>query len=432
MDKFLSIKHVAWLFSILSIIAACESDKRFPPRGYIPNTPKTTEKLEAAYFWEPQNKINSSYWKDADFVEVSLSDIETHQLYDDGYLNMTGTYRGMLDFNKGADPKVKIKAGYDNTFLYILIEWKDTTSNPSYKTWLWNGPADKVKNDTTTGWTSQRNNDNFSLLFDLDNSDIKDVWKWSLAYTAPFDMALNLETDNQGTIIPIIPQTIARNAADESPRSGPMYEWNGERQEVILPDSTVKLLDPSYYLLDSKKQVLTGDIGAGQVIYNQTADCRYCHGENGNGIPDGFTNGGTLADVFTNKYSREGLIEFIGSSSHEGGGGQYFGKIENDSVKVENLITFLRGIAGIPGNLLIKPASNPEIKAILNISLGGIEKRNSAYKVLLQRKLISDNPNDISFFPGTSYTFSVRFSDNDEINYVGANAIELTFKSNDL
>jgi len=410
---------------------SCEADKRYPPRGYIPNTPKATEQLEAAYFWTPQNKINSSYWKDADYVEVVLSDISKQKLYPDGYLNMTGTYSGMKSFNKGKDPKVKLKAGYDNEYLYILVEWKDTTADASHMTWLWQGPSDKYKEDSATGWTSQRNNDNVLLLFDNTITDAKDVWKWSMAYTAPFDMALYLKADNGGNILDEH-KPLTRNASEENSRSGPMYEWNGVRQEITLPNGEVKVLDPAYYLSDNYKMPVPGDISQGETVFNVTADCKYCHGHNGDGISEGFSDGGLLADVFTNKYTREGLIEFIGSSQHEGAGGQYFGKIKNDSVKVENLITFLRGIAGTPGNLLITPESEPQIRAVTNIAVGGIEKKNKQYQVLLRKKLVSDNSNDISFDAGSTYTFSIRFSDNDEINYVGASDIELTFKSSEL
>jgi hypothetical protein len=427
--KKLGSKFILVLFA-LAVLMACESEKKYPPKGYLPVTPKATDKLEAAYFWTPQDKLSSSYWKNASYVEASLSDISKLKLYFDGYLNMTGTYHGMSGFNRGKDPKVKLRAGYDTEYLYIMVEWKDTTCNASYMTWLWQGPEDIYKQDTAIDWTSQRNNDNVVLLFNHENTSLKDAWKWSMAYTAPFDMALNLKADESGITDEVKP--LYRNSSNESPRSGPLYEWNGERQEVLLPDGTTKILDPAYYLLDENKQLYAGNVSQGEGIFNNTADCKYCHGYNGDGNAESFNDGGVLADVFTNKYSRQGLIDFISSSGHQGSGGQYFGRIKNDSVKVENLLSFLRGIAGVPGNVLVKPEGVPEINAISNISVGGIQKKNEVYKVLFKRKLVTENTNDVDFIPGNTYTISIQFSDNDEINYVGATGIELTFNTNEL
>jgi hypothetical protein len=422
-------KNILLVLLLLAAISACETEKRYPPKGYLPVTPKATEKLEAAYFWAPQNKLSSPYWKNASYVEVSLSDISKLKLYTNGYLNMTGTFRGMSSFNRGKDPEVTLKAGYDNEYLYVLVEWKDTTTNASYMTRLWQGPSDANKEDSASGWTTQRNNDNVVLFFNHENSTIKDAWKWSLAYTAPFDIALSLQTDADGNLNETRPLYL--NAADNNPRIGPKYEWNGIRQDVLMPDGSAKVLDPAYYLLDNNKMEYKGNISQGEVVFNTTADCKFCHGINGNGESEG-SDGGVLADVFTNKYSRQGLIDFINSSAHEGSGGQYFGKIKTDTVKIENLISFLRGIAGVPGNVLVKPESTPEISAQTNISVGGIDKKNSHYQVLFKRKLVTDNTGDIDFIPGNIYTISIQLSDNDEINYVGVSGIELTFMSNEL
>lgn len=415
----------------LTLIVACETEKRFPPKGYIPVSPEASENLEAAYFWVPQDKLNSSYWKDAKFVRLNLSDISTKNLYDDGFLNMTGTYDGLNDFNNGNDVEATIKAGYDSEFLYLLVEWKDTTANASNMTWLWYGPEDDLKSDSSTGWTSQWNNDNVSVIFENPDSENDDVWKWSLANTAPFDMAYNLKKDNAGNISDPVENTIIRNSNDNSSRSGPKYEWNGERQEIVLADESVKIIDPAYFIYDENKMEFKGDIEAGESVFNTKADCKFCHGHNGNGIPEGYTNGGALNSPFTNTYSREGLEEYIGSRGHEGSGTQYWGKIKNNPTDIENLLGFIRGIAGTPGNILIKP-ENIEVSAISNISMGGIEKRNTNYRVLLKRKLMPDSASDISFDPQKTYNLSLRFSDNDEINFVGAEGIKLIFNSNEL
>ncbi len=415
----------------LTLIIACESEKRFPLKGYFPITPGVSENLEAAYFWIPQDRLNSSYWKDAKYVTLTLKDISTKNIYADGYLNVTGTYNGTKDFNNGINPEATIKAGYDDKYLYLLVEWKDTTANPSYMTWLWEGPEDDLKSDSSTGWTSQRNNDNFLVIFENTDSESYDVWKWSLAYTAPFDMAYNLKMNNAGDISDPVENTIFRNSNDNSSRTGPKYEWNGERQEIVLADESIKIIDPAYYIYDENKMEFKGDITAGENVFNIIADCKFCHGLNGNGISGGYSDGGPLNHPFTNTFSREGLEEFIASRGHEGSGTQYWGQIKNSPGNIENLLGFLRGIAGTPGQILLKP-KNIEVSAISNISIGGIEKKNATYKVLLKRKLEPKNTSDIAFDPKKTYNLSLRFSDNDEINFIGTNEIKLIFNRNEL
>ena len=427
--KTILLKYFSILLFLVALTIGCESERRIPPRGYFPNTPIATEQLEAQYFWTPQDKLNSSYWKDANFVEVVLSNLEKDNLYGDGYLNMTGTYRGLSTFNQGRDPEVKIKAGYDDTYIYILVEWKDTTANASYMTWKFGGSEDKYKDDSATGWTSQKNQDNVTLLFDKNDGSGKDAWRWSLAYSAPFDMALNLNANADGFLedFEILGY---RNALSSESRIGPVYEWNGIRQDIATDDGSPKFLDPAYYLLDNYKMEISGDVIAGQNVYNAKADCKFCHGTNGN-ASDAINNSGSLNGEFLNKYTREGLLEFIKSSGHEGSGGQYWGKIATNSKEQNDLITFLRGISGTPGYVLEEPDSK-DIHAISNISVGGIQRRNSKYQVLFKRKLVAPESGDVSFSPNGTYKLSIQLSDNDEINFVGATNIELVFKSSEL
>ena len=420
------------LFTIVALIyfSACESEKRIPPKGYIPNTPESVEKLEAAYFWIPQDQLNSPYWKEANYVEITLSNGSIRNLYPDGYLNMTGTYNGLADFNRGDDAKATIKAGYDDEFVYLLIEWKDTTADASLASRIFNGPEDVRKQDTTGGWTSQRNQDNMLVFFGLPEGGY-DVWKWSMAYTAPLNLALNLSADASG-IVDGETEILHDNSSDGTSRSRPRYEWNGERQEITLSDGTRRLLDPAYYLLDDMKMDFEGDVEKGQKAFNVTADCRYCHGPNGNGISDGYTNGGALNDVFTNRYTREGIVELIDSPGHEGRGPQYWGRIKNDSAAVFDLVTFLRGIAGVPGNTIVPPSSEPDISALTNVGTGTVSTRNTSYQILLRRRLQNGNSEDVQFTPENTYTLSIRLSDNDEINFLESQNLELIFKSNSL
>ncbi|MBA7534497.1 hypothetical protein ES705_26745 [subsurface metagenome] len=414
---------------VLVIFCSCESEKRIPPRGYLPNTPKATEQLEAAYFWIPQDQLNSAYWKDANFVEIELGNLASGNLYEEGYLNMTGTYSGLSDFNRGNDSKLTLKAGYDDEYIYILAEWKDTTANASYMSWLFDGPEDPRKTDTTNEWTLQRNQDKLTLLFDLEGSNTKDVWVWSLALSAPFDMAFNLATNEQGNITGDL-ANVQRNSEEAGSRAGPAFEWSGERQEITLIDGTRKLLDPAYYLLDGMKTDFIGDPFKGRTVFNETGDCKFCHGINGNGDYTG-SDGGRLDKVSTLRYSRESLITFIESVGHEGSSDQYWGKIKTEEER-QNLIAFMRGIAGLPGNYILQPESEPDIKALNNIGTGSIDSRNSEYRLLLKRKLNTGINGDVTFSPENTYSFTIRLSDNDDINYIGNSGTQLIFKSKDL
>lgn len=423
-------RTLCYVIIVLSgVVFSCESEKIFPPKGYLPANSESTEMLEAPYFWIAQDNLDAAYWKEANYIDVPLSDVSIMQSYPDGYLNMEGTYNGLSDFNLGKNPFLTIKAGYDSAHIYILVEWKDTLVNASSKLWKWDGPEDPLKNDTINGWTNQGNSDKLTLLFD--NTTNTDVWKWDMALTAPFDMAQNLTASSDGNITEDS-SLFSVNSVDNEPRTGPEFEWNGVRQEIVLADGTKKLLDPGYYLLNEFKTEIPGDIAAGKNVFNVKADCRFCHGYNGDGDADGFTNGGSLQGIFINRYTREGLVEFISSSAHEGAGNQYWGRIKNNPEDILNLVTFLRGIAGLPGFVLIPPAMQPDIKALSNIGTGSIGKYGDTYQVLFIRELDTEYPEDITFNPSQEYTFSIRLSDNDELNYIGASNLKLIFKSNQL
>lgn len=424
------IKNLTYRISILFLITflSCETDKIIPSKGYLPSDGIKTESLNAGYFWITQGKLTSSYWKEADYVDVNVQSISTQNLYPEGYLNMTGTYNGLEDFNSGDAPNVKLKAGYDDAYLYILAEWNDISTDASNKTLIWDGPDDPLKMDSTAGWTYQENSDKFLIEFDHPDNT-KDVWLWDAALSAPLSMAFNMSMSRDGSITNDNNLNYSSNTNDLSVR--PIYEWNGERQELETSLGTT-ILDPAYYLLDTYKTHYIGNVASGKTIFNVTADCRFCHGPNGNGIPDDYTDGGSLQRKSLNRYSREGLIEFIESTSHEGRGNQYFGKIKSDTNAVNNLIAYIRGISGVPGNI-IHPPENKDVMAYSNISIGGVSEENTTYKVLFIRKLNNNNnSNDVQFNTESSYNFSVKISDGDGINYIGSGNIELKFKSNSL
>ena len=121
------IRHQALLFFVIvfSLLAfACE-DKYFakPP---LPKAPVETSTLEASFVSSAPMTLTDAYWKSADYLRVPVADLNKNALYSDGFLNMTNTFAGLSSFNKGNDPKVVMKAAYDNKTLYIYAEWIDS------------------------------------------------------------------------------------------------------------------------------------------------------------------------------------------------------------------------------------------------------------------------------------------------------------------
>ena len=79
--------------------------------------------------------------------------------------------------------RLKLKAAYDDDFLYILVSWQDDSYNISQGNWLYKGPPDPLKPGADRfGWTSQQNDDNLILSFTGDSGDL-DIWKWSLEWS---------------------------------------------------------------------------------------------------------------------------------------------------------------------------------------------------------------------------------------------------------
>lgn len=422
------------LILVVSVLVSCENVRLPPTIGYFPNTPKETSNLEAAYFWTPQNKLTSLYWKDADFVKLTLSSLKKNQLYGDGLINMTGMYNWISSPLKDT---VILKAGYDDENIYLLLEWNDSTSNASYQTYKYDGYADPRKPDESAiGWTSQKNSDNISLIFNVEGNTNKDIWQWNMAKSAPFNYAFNLSESEMGDItMDNDAELIQRNGTTS--RSQPNYEWSGVSQSITLYDGSKTIIDPAYYLLDDHKMSYEGDAIKGKDLFNteSKAHCSACHGYSGSGDFDDYeeppSNGGQLNLEFTNRSSRDGLKSFISASSHEGKG--YWDRLSGVSADENDLIAFMRSIAGIPGTIVKAPtASQVDIKALTDFKFGNIERTHKGYKVLFIRKLSATGINDVEFSPTKEFKFSVRLSNNDEINYIGEENLMLRFKSNEL
>jgi hypothetical protein len=390
-----------------------------------PPVPKPTTTLEAPYVSTPPNKITSAYWKTANYLGIVPQNITTGQVpAADGLFNTSGTFSGLSEFNKGKDPKITLKAAYDDANIYILLSWKDTTFNMSSANWLYNGPSDPHKAGATAGWTSQRGDDNVTLSFDM-GSSMRDTWNWSLALSEPLGYATDRVEASGVVTTDAGNKTYLRNMAGADNRSGPKYEWDGIQQELQRDPGGLTILDPGFYLLT--KQDFVGDVVAGDALFLD--NCTSCHGINADGFGTEYETDVALnGPGFMNRFTRAGFVSFASNPDlHEGAA--HFTPL-NDT-EVDNLFARLRAFSGIPGYYLQNPSgSNSDVHTLSNVQLAKIEGSNmKGYSVLLIRALNTGNADDIVFNPSVGqYDFDIRLSDNDSLNQIGAINKQLTFK----
>jgi mono/diheme cytochrome c family protein len=404
-----------------SLLAGCTYYENEVPK---PDVPNPTSTLEATYVTTPPNKTSSAYWRKADFRRIDADELVTGQApIEDGLYNMSGSFNGLSSFNRGKDPGIILKAAYTQDSVYILMTWRDTTYNISQSNWIYNGPTDPNKPGSTTGWTSQRGDDNVILSFEM-GSGKNDIWTWSLALSEPLGYAIDKikdginETNDAGDLI------YERNAMADN-RSGPKYEWNETEQSLSRKPAGLTILDPGFFLLN--KKTFTGDIVLGDAIY--LAECTECHGVLGDGDGTSTTAAPLNRPGQFNRWTFQSLNEFAGGVSHEG-----FAHYPSDEAERKDLFARLRGFSGIPGYYLANPTgTNSDVRAVSNVILGNITGFNTkGYSVLLIRALKTNHADDIEFSPSattsTQYDFSISFADNDKLNRIGSLTEKLTFK----
>jgi len=389
-----------------------------PPKVSMPTTT-----LEAHYTTTPPNSITSSYWKTANYLPINAQNQVTGQVpAADGLYNMSGTFHGLTDFNKGKDPKATLKAAYDDNNIYVLVSWKDTTYNISNSNWVFNGPADPNKNGSTTGWTSQRSDDKMMLSFDMGSSQ-HDVWNWSMALSEPLGYAIDMIKNNSGTNVDAGNKSYLRNSAGSDNRSGPQYQWDGVQQELTRTFGGLTILDPGFYLLT--KMNFVGDALAGNTVYQN--NCARCHGVNGDGNGVDEQAASFITPGFMNRYTRSSFVAFASSGGHDGS--TDFSTLTDK--QIDDVFARLRGFSGVPGYYLQNPTgSNSDVHTLSNVQLAKIDGNNSkGYSVLLIRALNTGNADDIVFTPTVGqYQFNINLSDNDDLNSIGSVNQTLTFK----
>jgi hypothetical protein len=451
-----NIIKVIPLVVMIVAIGSCEKDYNYvtPP----PHTSQPTTTLEASKVTTAPSTINSSYWKTADYLLVNSKNVSTNNLYSDGFLNMTATYLGLSSFNNGTNPDLRLKAAYDDTYLYILAEWNDATVELSNSSWLWTGPADPLKADVTSGWTSQRNCDKIAFAFDANNSSssagtftdvgcaaachnsggnnymftgngVADIWNWNLAVSAPLGYAQDMVANSDSLSDDGGQKLYVRNSTGSTSRSGPAYEWDGSSQNVTLSTGQSSILDPAYYILN--KTPFTGNISRGDSLYHTPAppgDCTYCHGQKGEGGSNTAIN-----TISQNKKSRSALM-----SSMDDIGDMFSYWAPLSPTDKNDIVAYLRGLSGVPGYYLNTPdGSNADIKAVSNVTPVQIKNAmltstnvHTKYQVLFMRKLKTNNADDIQFNVSSQSTFKfgVALMNNDGKNHIGSTKETLTFK----
>jgi len=389
-----------------------------PPK---PPVPKATNTLEAAYTTTLPNTLTSPYWKTSNYYNVTAQDQVTGMIpADDGLFNMSGTLNGTSDFNGGTAPDLVLKAAYDDNYLYILASWNDKTYNASNADWFFDGPTDPNKAGSTTGWTSQANDDNIIFDFPISGSNV-DIWKWSLSLSEPLGFAIDMIDNGSGAVADAGDKTYIRNAIGDN-RSGPKYDWDGIDNQLLnrQPNNVTTILDPAYYLLNTK--TIVGDASAGAPVYLNS--CAHCHGDNAEGLDGPPLN---RRGKFM-RLSWDAFQATVTRTSHDGSS-YYASLTEQERI---DLYARLKGFSGVPGYILQNPTgSNSDISAISNVQLAAIDEKtdNPGYQVLMIRSLNTGNADDISFDPAQStYEFSVFLTNNDDLNKIGATNLTLTFK----
>jgi hypothetical protein len=388
-----------------------------------PKVSKPTATLEAEYVATAPNSISSAYWKTANYLPITSQNLVTGQVPpDDGLYNVSGTYNGLASFNLGKPPKATIKAAYDNSNLYILVSWRDTTFNLSSENWVYNGPSDPKKAGSTSGWTSQRSDDKMILSFDMGSSN-RDEWTWSLALSEPLGFAIDMINNNGVVSADAGNKTYVRNIAGADDRSGPKYQWDEVQQQLTRTPGGTTILDPGFYILT--KTNFVGDPASGETIFQNS--CSRCHGVDGdgNGIVEAAAAFSVPGDM--NRFTKLAFVTFASSSQHDGS----TDFVSLTPTEVDNIFARIRGFAGVPGYYLQNPSgSNSDVHTLSNVLLANVDgNNNKGYTVLLIRALNTGNTDDIVFDPTVGqYQFNILLSDNDELNRIGANNNTITFK----
>jgi predicted CXXCH cytochrome family protein len=387
--------------------------------------------------------IDDPIWSQQTPLRPALGNVSTGLLYGDGQLNATDTFAGLDDFNGGDGAGLELRAVHDGTTIYILAEWNDGRLDLDRQRWLFDGRADPLKpGESADGWTSQGSDDKIGFAFEIDAASSElgsfadvgcaaschnaragdaemrpaagtvDLWSWKAGRSEPLGYAddqvaaASGRRSDGGTTIEN--RNVAPGGDD---RSGPAFEWDGNSQSATRSDGTPVTLDPAYFLLASHQLAFAGDATAGDPLYQN--DCSPCHGAAGEGGIGPAFNG-----VDTTRLSRSELDASSAVASHPGSASYN----SLGSADKANVLARIRGFAGVPGYSLTVPGgSAADVRTQSNLAVDLIESTNSErYRVLLARRLATQNDDDLELAPGERYPFGVALMDGDGRNHIGS------------
>jgi hypothetical protein len=388
--------------------------------------------------------IDDPIWGQLTPLRPVLGDASTGLLYGDGQLNATGTFDGLTDFNGGDAANLELRAVHDGTRIYILLEWNDRALDFDRQRWLFDGPADPLKpGESAAGWTSQHSHDKVALAYEIaaassefgtfadvgcaaschnvgaSGLDMRpsagsvDLWNWKAGRSEPLGYAGDQVADAAGGRRDDAGTSIeSRNApAAGNDRSGPAFEWDGATQTATRSDGASVTLDPAYFLLNNHRLAVAGDATAGNAPYQ--AQCGICHGDQGQG-----GIGPPFNTVETTRQSRAELDADAAVASHPGSSAYN----AFSSADKANVLTRIRGFAGVPGYSLTAPSgSAADIHTQSNVLVDFVGSLESdRYRVLMIRPLATGAADDVMLTPGNSYRFGVALMDADGRNHIGA------------
>jgi predicted CXXCH cytochrome family protein len=416
------------------------------PTGPSPTPTATPEPpaLRAARVTTAPSGVDDPLWAAAVPLRPALSNMVTGLLYGDGELNMTGTFNGLDDFNRGDPANLELRAVHDGANLYILATWSDTSFSIDRRRWLFNGPTDPRKpGESAAGWTSQRNDDKIALAFEIAPAQSEfgafadvgcaaschnvgaagfdmrpaegtvDIWHWKTSRSEPLgyvddqvSSAENGRRDDAGT--PIENRNIVTPGNN---RSGPATEWDGSTQGFTRWDGQMITFDPAFFILDGHRVPFAGDAAAGEAIY--AARCALCHGNAGQG-----GIGPALTSLEFARMSRAELDAATAAPSHPGADAYNSLSAQEKT----DLLARLRGFTGVSGYFLTSPSGSvADILTQSNVDVSFVSSaRRTDYRVLMIRALETGNADDVRFAPGERYTFGVALMDNDGRNHIGS------------
>jgi hypothetical protein len=416
-------------------------------------------------------------WAEAQEISVATQTVDAGMLYGGGQLNMSGTFGGTTDFNRGQAANLRLTALYTTGSgqIFMRARWNDEIINLDRRRALFNGPTDPQKpGESADGWTSQLNDDKIGVAFEIEPGtssefgtfdqvgcaaschfvegeglDMRpatgevDIWHWKTSRSEPlgyvndqFSEPVDGRKTDAGTGIEV------RNlAVSGDNRSGPKFIWDGVDQVIPAGQPRAGTLDPAFILLNGHLQdVSDRDADNGEVIYQ--ASCAVCHGIDGQGgIGPAFNTLDFGRDFDEEVDEESSAITHPGAGAYNalsepgkadvrlrifgfwGVPGYYLQVPDGSAADVTTITDLDYSVAGIDSLTPITQAQPPDDNAVLN----RYKFEQDGYCVVLIRDLETGFNDDTQFDTSMSYPFGVALMDNDGKNHIGNTLLTLEF-----